>query len=162
MAFATFCVAFCVACEKEETVSDFPTITAMEQVAMDNLLREAYAVSLTDSPVTITIPSSMVEIYINRCRVLFGCKVSIATHQNKSTHNYTDITLIANSSTLAKGIWQQAFDTKAIHFSSTSEAEMNQWRYKMESSDYYVVVTIDEKGTYHGVAYTKEEWDKLQ
>ncbi len=156
------CSALCVACEKDEVATIHPaTITATEQAEMDALLREAYATAHTDAPMTIAVPSQKVHAYTNRIIELYGNSVSIALQEN-DMDNTTGITLIANHSLLAKKIWQNVFDTKAEHFSSSSKTEMDNWGDEKKKQGYYrIVVTVDEKGIFHGVAYTQEEWDNL-
>ncbi len=164
MAIALFGTALCTACEKEEETTNVPqTITATNQATMDALLREAYATAHNDAPIMITVASREAEAYRNRCRELFGGSVLIVTQLNEIDHHATDITLIATHSALAKKLWKHALDTKAIPFSTQDKTEMDKWVYEMRHAGYYVIESYDEKtGTYHGVAYTEEEWDKLQ
>ncbi len=162
MAFATFCIALCTACEKEEPMSLSQTITVTEQTEMDALLDEAYRTAQSNSFAIITIATQQVDIYISRCMKLFGGSLSVATTL-RSTDGTSVITFISNSSALAKKIWQNIYDTKAVHHTAKSEAEILQWKEDMKKEGYYqVVIARDENGIYHGVAYTREEWDKLQ
>ncbi len=163
LALALLSVAFCVACEKEETMSSPQSISATEQAEMDVLLREAYATAHSDTPMTITVSSKEAAAYRDRCIELFGSSVLIATRHNESDNNATDIMLITSSSAFAKKIWQYAGETKAISFSTSDKTKWNNWMDEMKCEGYIVIESYDEKtGTYHGVAYTKEEWDKLQ
>ncbi len=148
------------ACEKEETMNNRQIVATARQTEMDALLREAYAFAHNDNPTTITVPTSEAAAYRDRCFELFGGSVSIALHENDIT---THITLFANHTAMAKKIWQNALDTKAAHFSSKDKVEMDNWKNQMKKEGYYkIIVTLDEKtGTYHGVAYTEEEWGKL-
>ncbi len=163
MAIALFGTALCTACDKEEETTNVPqTITATNPATMDALLREAYATAHSDAPMTITVASREAEAYRNRCRELFGSSVLIVTQLNETDRHATDIILIATNSALAKKLWQQALDIKAIPFSTKDETEWTKWTNEMRNAGYIVIDRYDEEtGTYHGVAYTKEEWENL-
>ncbi len=161
MSIVLLCSAFCVACEKEEAMNAPQTIIATESAEMDARLREAYAAAYNDAPLTIVVPSVAANAYRDRCIEMFGSSVSIAMHENDMAGT-THITIIANHTLLAKKIWQKARDTKAAYFSSKDRTEVDQWGADMKKEGYYqVIVTVDENGVYHGVAYTEEEWKEL-
>ncbi len=163
LSIALLCSALAfTACEKEETLNNTPqTVATTQQNEMDALLQEAYTHALSDTPVTITVPTPVAVAYRDRGFELFGSSISIALHENNAT-NTTYITIIANHTALSKKIWQNALDSKAAHFSSKEKAEIDKWKTEMKDQGYYqIIITLDENGIYHGVAYTKEEWDKL-
>ncbi len=161
MAIALLCTTLCMACSSDEPEPLTRIVT--EHTDMNAALQEAYDLAQDGITMTLIVPNKQTDAYVLRCMALFGGRVSIALDREREDTT-TGLTLILNSSSLAQRIWGKTVGTKSKPYSSKDEGDVVRWANDMLRAGYHkVVITKDERtGTYHGVAYTKKEWEKLQ
>ncbi len=163
MAIALLYALCCAACSDNNDIPTYQTRVVTEQTDMTASLQEAYDLARDGITLTLIVPNEHLDAYVRKSMAMFGGSVSIALDRERADSS-TGLSLILNSLPLTKRIWSKTVSTKSKPYSSKNEDDVLRWGDDMLRAGYHkVVITKDEKtGTYHGVAYTKEEWDKLQ